>query len=811
MMLKEKHFRYLLDFIFRHHVKIIIAAVLLSVLSMFIASRIQFKTSFVDLLPEDTPSARDLNSVTEKAGGVGFLLIPLETKKITKKTKEFARKLSDELLKLKEIRYVILNKNKDFLEPRFLYYLDTEDVIKIHDRIATKLKVERKKVNPFYIDLLGEDVPLDFSDIEDKYKKNRNEAASTDVESDYYVNKKGTILALRAKPTKPSSDMKYSTDLINKVEKLINDLDPKSYDPDLEVSVIGRYKTFVEENQILMQDLTRSSIIFIILSFILITAATRKLRSVFLIVTPLLLAISYTAAFATIAIGHVNLITAFLAAVLAGLGIDFGIHLFMRYNFEREKGTDLRESIYAILTSTGKATFTAGMTTSATFFTLTIMDFRGFSEFGLIAGAGILICLFSIYFVLPSLAILLERFSPVKQKKPKENSVTAGKAQKFPFPVATVAVWVIAVIASLIMLPHINFEGDFRKLKAKGRLFDKQDQIEEEVFGAAISPSLIVTEKMENLPKIEKIIKDVKAENEKKSKSYIDQLFHVLNIVPEDQKTKYPYIRELNSMAHDRVLNLLEGKEKKDIDRLKRISSSKPFTLRDIPDDIVSKLRLPDPYNGWFIMMYPKIMDNENLWEVDQAIAFSEETDQIIKKAADEGIKFELVAETLIYADIMKLIISEGPYAVLFALIAVLLLLYIDFRKIRAVVITTIPLVTGILVMFGIMYVVKLDLTFMNAIIFPTLLGIGIDSTVHLYHRYLEEGKGSIMNVLKEVGYAIGLSAATTLIGFGSLATAQNYGLKGIGWLAIIGISCAFVSAITVMPAIIQLLENRKK
>ena len=48
------------------------------------------------------------------------------------------------------------------------------------------------------------------------------------------------------------------------------------------------------------------------------------------------------------------------------------------------------------------------------------------------------------------------------------------------------------------------------------------------------------------------------------------------------------------------------------------------------------------------------------------------------------------------------------------------------------------------------------------------------------------------------------------MVGFGSLATAMNHGLKGIGWLAIIGIGCAFISAITMLPAIIQLFEKKK-
>ncbi len=109
----------------------------------------------------------------------------------------------------------------------------------------------------------------------------------------------------------------------------------------------------------------------------------------------------------------------------------------------------------------------------------------------------------------------------------------------------------------------------------------------------------------------------------------------------------------------------------------------------------------------------------------------------------------------------------------------------------------------------GIMGLLNLPVDFFNVIIFPIIIGIGIDSSVHIYNRYTEEG-----DMLKSVtltGEAVSLSALTTLIGFGSLAVARSAGVRSIGFIAIIGVSCAYVTAIFIMPALILYLNRRKK
>jgi hypothetical protein len=99
-------------------------------------------------------------------------------------------------------------------------------------------------------------------------------------------------------------------------------------------------------------------------------------------------------------------------------------------------------------------------------------------------------------------------------------------------------------------------------------------------------------------------------------------------------------------------------------------------------------------------------------------------------------------------------------------------------------------------------------LNFYNLVVLPTVLGIGDDSGIHIVHRYLEEGRGSIRRVLTSTGEHISVSAVTTMVGFGSLLLSTHPGLRTIGELAVLGISMTLLAALVTLPALLYWLER---
>ncbi|MBI3018715.1 MAG: MMPL family transporter [Deltaproteobacteria bacterium] len=191
------------------------------------------------------------------------------------------------------------------------------------------------------------------------------------------------------------------------------------------------------------------------------------------------------------------------------------------------------------------------------------------------------------------------------------------------------------------------------------------------------------------------------------------------------------------------------------------------------------------------------------------SIRYAEEIREFQNRAKDFGVR--IASEAVIYSDILSLIKKELPYTLLFSALAIFLFLWIDLKNIRTVLLICLPLAIAILCLLGTMSILEMRLNFMNAVVFTILLGLGIANGVYILHRYKELGAGSLPFVLKSTGGAIFLSSTTTMIGFGSLLFAYHKGLQSIGLVAVIGMGLCLITSVTVLPAFLQVLEDRSQ
>jgi predicted RND superfamily exporter protein len=99
----------------------------------------------------------------------------------------------------------------------------------------------------------------------------------------------------------------------------------------------------------------------------------------------------------------------------------------------------------------------------------------------------------------------------------------------------------------------------------------------------------------------------------------------------------------------------------------------------------------------------------------------------------------------------------------------------------------------------------------MSIMMIPLVIGIGIDSGIHILHRYKEEGRGSIPKVVQQTGKAVFLTTATTTLAFSSFLFAEHPGLRSMGEIPVVGIILCFLAAILFLPALIQMLFERRK
>ena len=246
------------------------------------------------------------------------------------------------------------------------------------------------------------------------------------VGQEYPVSEDSTTMVLKFYPTGSKTNISFIEDAYEDLEALAAEMNPASYHPEMQVVAAGRLLRQAVEVRAITSDLFQSfgsgvgAVLLAVMLYFFYKAYQARaghrwsprilgeelLRAplmALVIGLPLLMSLAWTFGFAYLAYGTLNLMTSTLGLVLFGLGIDYGIHFYARYAEERGTGHGVLEAAEHTFVSTGQAITVGGLTTAAALYVLVVADFKGFSEFGLIAGTGILFALVAMTLVLPAL------------------------------------------------------------------------------------------------------------------------------------------------------------------------------------------------------------------------------------------------------------------------------------------------------------------------------------------------------------------------------------------------------------------------
>ncbi|MCK4957020.1 MAG: MMPL family transporter, partial [Candidatus Cloacimonetes bacterium] len=227
------------------------------------------------------------------------------------------------------------------------------------------------------------------------------------------------------------------------------------------------------------------------------------------------------------------------------------------------------------------------------------------------------------------------------------------------------------------------------------------------------------------------------------------------------------------------------------------MASTDIIKIDTIPTDIKNQF-ISNSGDQYLISIYPK----ESVWNLEFLERFKSQMEKL-----DERI----TGMPLVFYVLLDIVGQDGKKAAIFAIIIIFLLLLLDFRNIKFALIAMIPLVAGAIWMMGIMQLLGLKLTLLNIMGLPLILGIGVDDGVHILHRYSVEAKGNIPKVFTSTGKAVLITSLTTMLAFGSLKFATYRGLGSLGIALFIGVGACFVVTVTLLPAILQIMENRAK
>ena len=810
---------------------VVLLALVVSVVGFWFARQLRIDTDFSNLVPRDYPSVQALEALRETVGSEATVDVAIVSPSF-EANKAFAEQLIPRALALAPspqaepyLNRVDFEKDTAFLEQNALYFATYAELDSLESYLREKIRDAKLDANPFFFDLDDEE---DESDDETAYDPERDleEVYDHIIGKRYPVNEDSTIMALRFYPSGSQTDIGFIETLYDDLDALIVELTPTAYHPEMKVVPAGRLLRQLVEVRAISDDVLGSfaagvtAVLLLVVGYFFYKGYTARAGHRFsrrvliaqlvripvlagLIGIPLLMSLSWTLGVAWFAFGKLNMMTSTLGLVLFGLGIDYGIHFYARYTEERSLGRTAADAAESTFTSTGKAIALGAFTTAAALYVLTGADFRGFSEFGFIAGTGILFAVGAMTIVMPALLILFERYRLLNFEVGAGVRTALQGYGRIPGARGLVLGSMGLVIAALVFLPRVGFQYDFGALDPVYEEYDAKRNLIGEVYPSrGRNPAYVLVDDPSEAPAVEEAIeRHAQADTLSPTIDRAETLQERFPMADREQQHKLDRIAEIRALLAD---PFVQADTDEGLARVELAAGTvQPLTIEQLPESIRNRFISKTGELGGFIVIYPSV----GLADGRASMAFADDVGKIV---TEDGNTYYAGSPSIVAADMLRLMRSDAPWMMAGALIMVILLMWINFRAVRLVALATAPLVVGVLWMILVIELVGIQLNFYNMIVLPAILGIGNDAGVHLVHRYQEEGPGSIRRVLRYTGEHIAMGSFTTMIGFAGLLLSFHPGLHSIGELAVVGIGVTLLAALLFLPAALQWLEDRR-
>jgi hypothetical protein len=173
------------------------------------------------------------------------------------------------------------------------------------------------------------------------------------------------------------------------------------------------------------------------------------------------------------------------------------------------------------------------------------------------------------------------------------------------------------------------------------------------------------------------------------------------------------------------------------------------------------------------------------------------------------GERNDLMAGRLVSLEIRDIVHADFSWLTKLVFAAVILSLLWSFRSMRWSAVSLLPVFVSFALMLATMLLIRHRMNLMNVLVFPILVGIGIDYGIHVVHRFRDSVPVSV--IVTETGRAFVLTTLTTMAGFGSLILSRYKGLSSFGFVTLLGMSFVLLTSLVALPALLELLHRRTR
>jgi len=848
--------RHLAAFVTRHPNWCLGFAAIITIASVFSIQRLTVEMDISQLLPEESEIARITRMAREDIGSFDFMLVVLEAREAGQEAalKQAASEIAFALNDRRFIRRVVYRVSGETLEvgtpegdARAVALLTDEDRIQLETRLSQegieramlRLQAGLVALSPDERDYLLDD-PLNISSVLMDRLRLMSGPLKVNIRDNYFISEDGQMLLVLVRPVRPASDLEFARIFQSFLEGTRRGIyireprwDPNSdvEGPKIDINYFGAHYETIADQRLIRGDIFRTSIASLIAVLALFFFAFRRPEALLFVGIPLAIGMIWTLGLMGLFIGRITQVTMVFSAILIGQGIDFSVHVYNRYMEEVRLGRENTIAVRTALAETGPATIAGALTTAIGFFGMMTTQFQGFRELGMVVGMGVLCCMFSMIMVLPAILVYFGS-GPVGVFTQRPMSGLGLRRFYFlatAYPRATVlaALLICAFLGNHAR--YVQFDDDFDSLKQPS---DDYVALRERITQHFSVPGnqllAIVTGNTEqaaleendrlfrNILFAERVFPIVAKDSlryylpsERTQRRQLEWLAGLDLAATRERTNQAAMARGLAPDIFDRFFTRFGEFQSAARSALAR--DRMPVVLSDLDlernralRDLTQRYMFKTENNRWRIvtLIYPPPTP---IWQ--GAIP---ETFRAQMEAGMFG-PVDITGVPIIQEELRRTLVQDLARTVLIIAVLIMVYLVLHFENTWRAFLAILPVLLAILCMLGTVHLFDMKLHYLNIICLPMVIGIGVDSAVHLLHRYYEQDRRDLRLAVTRTGRAIMITSMTTLFAFGSLALANFRGIRELGLFSIIGVSYALLASIVLLPALIRLTEGRTR
>ncbi len=615
--------------------------------------------------------------------------------------------------------------------------------------------------------------------------------------------------------------------------------------PSIEIGLTGKPVLKADEMRTTSEDMNTASVIALLLCAAVFMVVFRGFKRPVLAVLVFLAGSALTYGAATLMLGHLNLLSVVFMLVLVGVGLDYGVHMVARY-LEGLRHLGPAASVRHTIRRAVPSVLAGALTSAGTFLLALAAPMRGLRELGLVSGVGLLLCAGTMAVALPALLLLMDRGA---RREPLRRGLFMepldGQQDRFGGR-AAVRHWLlvaaflgIAIAGAWVGWHRIRFESNLLRLQAEGLDSVGWQRKLQAAGGNATWFGACVTDSLDRIPELVQ---------RARTEPLIGQARSVLDVVRADTPERAAWRAAIGNAALGRPASTrqiatppladgmaqalgrladgagLAGAPEADVASIRSLRDSVQAlnrALRESPDETVraaelaaaraaeassalgsgarGSLRqaLPDAMRDTFTSAdgrYAVILNPvEDAWDPAALARFV---------AAMRRVDPDVTGVPITVLESLHLMRWSFLQQAALATAFVAIVLVVDFRSLRLAGLSLASLAAGIGVTVGAMGLLDVPFSLANFFAIPIMIGLGIDSCIHVTHRAID---GGLLSGFGSTRRAVVVTALTTTIGFGTLLWAQHQGLRSLGAVMTIASLACLASSVWLLPAMLRI------